>query len=97
MRRLPMTLGVAMVVSVLPSAQTQFSDAVRAFIKVDAPVVALTHVRVIDGTGAPRARGPDLIIRDGNIAAIGDADQLAPPAGATTVSTSPARASSPGW
>ena len=28
----------------------QFSNAVRNFIKVDAPVVALTNVRVIDGT-----------------------------------------------
>ena len=28
------------------------SDAVRPFVKVDAPVIALTHVRVIDGTGA---------------------------------------------
>ena len=28
-----------------------FSPAVRGFIKVDAPVVALTHVRVIDGCG----------------------------------------------
>ncbi|MBK7834127.1 MAG: hypothetical protein IPJ56_17595 [Gemmatimonadetes bacterium] len=28
---------------------------VRPFVSVDAPVVALTHVRLIDGTGAPRA------------------------------------------
>ena len=32
-------------------AQT-LSPQVRGFVKVDAPVVALTHVRVIDGTGA---------------------------------------------
>ncbi len=35
----------------LVRAQT-LSPQVRAFVKVDAPSVALTHVRVIDGTGA---------------------------------------------
>jgi hypothetical protein len=29
------------------------SPQVKAFVKVDAPLVALVHVRVIDGTGAP--------------------------------------------
>ncbi|HTU41495.1 MAG TPA: hypothetical protein VMF10_07275, partial [Candidatus Aquilonibacter sp.] len=29
------------------------SPQVKAFVKIDSPVVALTHVRVIDGTGAP--------------------------------------------
>jgi hypothetical protein len=31
---------------------TRLSDEVLEFVSVDAPVVALTHVRVIDGTGA---------------------------------------------
>ena len=35
------------------AAQAPPSAEVRSFIKVDAPVVALTHVRVVDGTGAP--------------------------------------------
>ena len=34
-------------------AQGQLSDAVKSFVRVDAPLVALEHVRVIDGTGAP--------------------------------------------
>ncbi|MBW3656057.1 MAG: amidohydrolase, partial [Gemmatimonadetes bacterium] len=29
------------------------APAARAFVSVDAPVVALTHVRLVDGTGAP--------------------------------------------
>ena len=37
------------------------------------PVVALTHARVIDGTGAPARANQTLVIKDGNIAAIGDA------------------------
>ena len=40
-------------VAVAPAQQRpELSAAVRAYVKVDAAVVALTHVRVIDGTGA---------------------------------------------
>lgn len=46
-------------------------NAVRQFVKVDAPVIALTHVRVIDGTGAPARDNQTLLIRDGLIAAVG--------------------------
>ena len=56
----------------LRSAQ-QTHNPLAPFIKVHAPVVALTHVRVIDGTGAPARENQTLVIRDGNIAAIGDA------------------------
>jgi imidazolonepropionase-like amidohydrolase len=55
------------------------------FIKVQAPVIALTHVRVIDGTGAPARADQTLVIRDGNIAAVGDSARVAPPAGATVI------------
>ena len=82
MRRLCLTLGLTTAAFVLVSAQTQFSDGVRAFIRVDAPVVALTNVRVIDGTGAPARANQTMIIRNGNIEAIGDTARLTAPAGA---------------
>ncbi|MFA5909748.1 MAG: amidohydrolase family protein [Vicinamibacterales bacterium] len=63
----------------------ELSAAVRAYVKVDAPVIALTHVRVIDGTGAAPREDQTLIIRDGNIAAIGDAARVPVPDGATTI------------
>jgi imidazolonepropionase-like amidohydrolase len=85
MRRLFATLGLATAVTVLLSAQPQFADSVRGFIKVDAPVVALTNVRVIDGTGAPARANQTIIIRNGNIEAIGEVAKVAPPAGATTL------------
>jgi imidazolonepropionase-like amidohydrolase len=47
-----------------------FSSQVKAFVKVDAPAVALTHVRVIDGTGAPAKEDRTLVIVSGRIAAI---------------------------
>jgi imidazolonepropionase-like amidohydrolase len=55
---------------------------VRAFVKEDAPLLALTHVRVIDGTGsAPRA-DQTLVIRDGKISVVGDAASTKIPDGA---------------
>jgi enamidase len=61
----------------------QVGNAVRQFVKVDAPVVALAHVRVIDGTGAPARDNQTVLIRDGLIAAIGP--DVAVPEGATTI------------
>ena len=63
----------------------QFSNAVRTFIKIDAPVVALTNVRVLDGTGAPAKENQTLVLRGGNIAEMGDASRVKAPDGATVV------------
>src|SRR6266566_173535 len=63
-------------------AKPELSKEVRAFVKVDAPVVALIHVRVIDGTGAPPRSDQTLVIRDGKIAAMGDAAKVTAPDGA---------------
>ena len=84
-RRLIVTLALAAAGAALVSAQVKFSDAVRGFIKVDAPVVALTNVRVIDGTGTPARANQTVIIKGGNIDAIGDAGKVTVPAGATTL------------
>ncbi|MGC1485063.1 MAG: amidohydrolase family protein [Candidatus Acidiferrum sp.] len=63
-------------------AKPRLSPAVTAFVKEDAPVLALTHVRVVDGTGsAPRA-DQTLVIADGKIAALGDAATTKIPDGA---------------
>ncbi len=63
----------------------QFSNTVRGFIKVDAPVIALTNVRVIDGTGAPAKENQTVVLRGGDIAEIGDAARVKTPDGATTI------------
>ncbi|HKW12685.1 MAG TPA: amidohydrolase family protein [Gemmatimonadaceae bacterium] len=55
---------------------------VRPYVAIDTAVVALTHARVIDGTGAPARDDQTLIIRDGTIAALGDARSVSVPAGA---------------
>ncbi len=49
----------------------RFDAAVAAFIRSEAPVIALTGATLIDGTGAPPARATSILIRDGRIAAVG--------------------------
>ena len=45
----------------------------KAFVKVDAPIVALTHVRVIDGTGAAAREDQTIILSKGRIESVADA------------------------
>ena len=88
-------LTLAMIVAAVAVAPAQqrhgLSAAVRAYVKVEAPVIALTHVRVIDGTGAAAREDQTLIMRGGNIAAMGDAASVLCPR-ARRPSTSLARA-----
>jgi imidazolonepropionase-like amidohydrolase len=82
------TVAAASLTAALAAQRPQFSDAVRAVIKVDAPVVALTNVRVIDGTGGPARPNQTLILRDGLIADMGTASTVKTPDGATTIDLS---------
>jgi imidazolonepropionase-like amidohydrolase len=54
------------------SAQSLSAD-VKKFITVDAPVVVLTHVRVIDGTGAAAREDQTIVLSKGKIESVGDA------------------------
>lgn len=58
---------------------------VREFVAVDAPLVALVGVRVIDGTGAPPREDQTVVIRDGRIASVGPAARIPVPKGARTL------------
>ncbi|MEK6304206.1 MAG: amidohydrolase family protein [Acidobacteriota bacterium] len=60
----------------------------QQFIRVEAPVVVLTHVRIIDGTGAAALDDQTIVIADGKIQSIGPSGAGAPanlPANAQTV------------
>ena len=87
-RRFCASVAAAVSATALITAQPQYSDAVRGFIKVDAPLVALTNVRVIDGTGAPARANQTIFIKGGNIEAVGDSTRVPPPAGATILDLS---------
>src|SRR5467141_3171177 len=58
------------------------SPAVQAFVKIDKPAVAITRVRVIDGTGAPSREDQTLVIAGGKIAAVGPSASTPVPQGA---------------
>src|SRR5437870_5295192 len=62
--------------------QGRFAPGVKPFLAVDAPVVALQHVRIIDGTGAAAADDQTIVIDHGKIAALGPAAYTHVPAGA---------------
>jgi imidazolonepropionase-like amidohydrolase len=70
--RKPFVVVIVMLVSGVACLAQTLSPAVRAFVKVDAPVVALTHVRVIDGTGAAAREDQTIVINRGKIEWVGD-------------------------
>jgi imidazolonepropionase-like amidohydrolase len=63
-------LFVLLAMCVFARAQAPQSDG-QQFIRIQAPIIALTHVRVIDGTGATAREDQTLLIRDGKIDWIG--------------------------
>src|SRR5829696_3482597 len=60
----------------------ELSRETREFISVDAPSVALAHVRVIDGTGGPALADQTVVISGGKILSVGPAASAKIPEGA---------------
>ncbi len=84
--KLVLTVLILAWASAMAAAQRpEIGQNVRPYVKVDAAVVALTHARVIDGTGGQARENQTLVIRDGSIAAVGDDGRVAVPEGATVV------------
>jgi imidazolonepropionase-like amidohydrolase len=82
-RVLPLLLALtSLATATLAAQRPTLAIGARAFIAIDTPVVALTHARVIDGTGAAARDDQTLIIRDGLIVGVGDARSTSIPAGA---------------
>jgi len=86
-RGLALALAALTLVGVHGTTQAQerpasYAQETRQFIAYDAPLIALTHVRVIDGTGAAAAEDRTVVLRDGRIEAIGPTDKTKIPKGA---------------
>jgi enamidase len=75
----------AAAVSIVAAQSLPIGNGIRPYVKVDAPVVAITHVRVIDGTGAPARTDQTVVIRNGQIAVIGPSASTPAPEGATVI------------
>lgn len=87
MKSIPSRLSVAlaMLLAAAPLAAQPRSGvpaAVRPFVAVDAPVVALTHVRLVDGTGMPAREDQTVVLRGGRIVAVGPSARTPLPRGA---------------
>jgi enamidase len=54
-------------------------------VRYNQPVIAITHVTAVDGTGARAARDMTLVIREGRIAELGPSRRVRVPAGATII------------
>jgi len=77
--------AVAFVIFVQPVgiiAQNPLYPGVRPFIAVDASLIALEHVRVIDGTGQAPRDDQTILITQGKIRDVGPASEIKIPAGA---------------
>ncbi|MEO5816700.1 MAG: amidohydrolase family protein [Gemmatimonadaceae bacterium] len=69
----------------IAAQQRTLPPAVRQYVTVDAPVVALTHARVVDGTGAAAKEDQTVIIRGEKVAAVGKTGAVDIPSGAQVI------------
>jgi imidazolonepropionase-like amidohydrolase len=90
MRLLAFTLALLSLLSrTLPAQRPDsLADEVKKYIAVDTAVLALTHVMLLDGTGAAPAADQTVVIRAGRIAAVGPAARVTVPDGAQTMDLS---------
>ncbi|PYS72878.1 MAG: amidohydrolase [Acidobacteria bacterium] len=78
--RLPILLLFCFALTALAQAPDR-----QQFIRTEAKLIALTHVRVIDGTGAPAKDDQTIVINDGKIQSIESSTSAKIPAGAETM------------
>src|SRR5438270_1013071 len=79
----PRILLLALVPVSLAAQQTStLSSISKSFVSIDGPVVAIEHVRLIDGTGAPALPDQTILIEGGKIREIGKAGAVSVPTGA---------------
>lgn len=76
-------LTVLLVALAAAPAAAQSQTPARRFVVVDGAVVALSGVRIIDGTGAAPKDAQTIVLRDGRIQAVGPAATTPVPDGAT--------------
>ena len=71
--------------TIAQAQSAELSPAVKAFVTVDAPVFALVHVRVVDGTGQPAREDQTIVVAGGRIQALGDSNSTTVPSAAKII------------
>lgn len=79
-----------------PAVRRALPQVTQDYVSVDAPVVVLQHVRVIDGTGAAAVDDQTIVIEGPNITAMGPSASLPAPAGARVIDLT-GHSVMPGW
>ncbi|MGQ0537581.1 MAG: amidohydrolase family protein [Gemmatimonadaceae bacterium] len=77
-----LVLGLTALSSSMGAQQRSVSPQIQTVLSVNAPVVALTHVRLIDGTGAPARDDQSIIVEGELIRAVGKTGEVQVPQGA---------------
>ncbi len=75
-------IGAALLLGFLATPLAGQDEGIEEFVAVRAPVIALTHVKLIDGTGGPARADQTVVIEGDRIAAVGPSGQVGVPRGA---------------
>src|SRR3989475_13027166 len=73
--------ALTLLLTLVTQRPDSFAAGVREYIAVDTSVVALTHVLLVDGTGAAPKSDQTVVIRAGKAAAVGPAASVQSPGG----------------
>lgn len=84
MKKSRILIAIALCLGVKTFAQ-QFTPQVTPYIKVNVPVVAITNVKLIDGTGKPAKLNQTVVFSNGKIQQVGDAGTIKVPEGAQVI------------
>ena len=71
--------------TIAPSQAQQFTPQVQEYIRVNAPTVALTDAKVIDGTGKPAQLHQTVLLQKGRIMQVGPMKKIKVPADAQVI------------
>ena len=84
-RTLPRVLVMLAIPLTTQAQSLELSKTVQEFVRVQAPKIVLTHVRVIDGTGGPAVEDQNVVIEGAKIVAIGTGADVAAANGTTVL------------
>lgn len=85
---LPTLVALSLLAAPVLAQAPERAPGIRPYISIDAPVVALTNARVVDGTGTPAREGQTIVVQGERITAVGPAARVAIPAGARVIDLS---------
>jgi imidazolonepropionase-like amidohydrolase len=84
-RSLALFASLALPTALAAQPASRLAQQVRQYVSVSEPVVALTNVTVIDGTGAAPKPNQTIVIENGRIAEVGASSSVKVPSGARTM------------